>query len=447
MHVITVKDAQKCLRIDSVLVGQPAAVALTLSKTDITCHGANNGTVTALFSETGASIRLDNGSFVSTASPVTFTGLAPGKHVVTLKNASNCSGADSVQIVQPDALSLTLVTTAPSTLTSSDGTVIATFGGGTPGYAVSFDHGPFVTASSPDTFRNLANDLYYTVLLRDTALCEAIDSIVVGLRTGIPYSLQEHWNLLSVPVGMGNASIASLFPTASGPAIQYYQKAYHLASTVEGSAGFWLTSTAATSLTLTGVPHLEDTLAVTAGWNLIGSHYEPVAVTDIRSDVPGIVTSQFFGYAGTYAPSDTIHPGRAYWAKVSADSRLFLSSHALTLARSPIRVTPATDRPPTPPHAEGATAEEAPATFALQANYPNPFNPSTVIRYQLPEATRVTLRVFDMLGQEVGTLVDGTEEAGFKSVTWDAATFASGVYYYRLTAGTFHEIRKMILLR
>jgi len=88
-----------------------------------------------------------------------------------------------------------------------------------------------------------------------------------------------------------------------------------------------------------------------------------------------------------------------------------------------------------------------PTVFALEQNYPNPFNPSTRIRYQLPTQSYVSLKVYDVLGREVGTLVDGIERPGYKSVLWDASGVASGVYFYRLQAGQFSAVQKMLLVR
>jgi hypothetical protein len=80
-------------------------------------------------------------------------------------------------------------------------------------------------------------------------------------------------------------------------------------------------------------------------------------------------------------------------------------------------------------------------------NYPNPFNPSTTIKYDLPQASHVTLTVYDLLGREVATLVNNVEEPGHKSVEWNAAAVASGVYFYQLKAGEFVRTKKLLLFR
>jgi hypothetical protein len=102
---------------------------------------------------------------------------------------------------------------------------------------------------------------------------------------------------------------------------------------------------------------------------------------------------------------------------------------------------------------------EVPKTYVLYQNYPNPFNPSTTIRYQLGTQSKVTLKVFNVLGQEVMTLVDGVANSGVYHVRWDGKNnfglgVASGVYFYRIETygvggrgNTFTQVKKMILLR
>ncbi|MGB2958622.1 MAG: T9SS type A sorting domain-containing protein, partial [Bacteroidota bacterium] len=88
-----------------------------------------------------------------------------------------------------------------------------------------------------------------------------------------------------------------------------------------------------------------------------------------------------------------------------------------------------------------------PSAFSLAQNYPNPFNPETSISYALPVDTRVTLSVFNALGQEVANLVDGEMLAGVHSVKWNASGLASGVYFYRIAAEGFVETKRLILTK
>ena len=88
-----------------------------------------------------------------------------------------------------------------------------------------------------------------------------------------------------------------------------------------------------------------------------------------------------------------------------------------------------------------------PATFALDQNYPNPFNPTTVVSFQVPVVSNVRLTVYDILGREVTTLVNEKKAPGMYSVSFDAAGLSSGVYFCRLTAGAYHDAKKMLLLR
>ena len=96
---------------------------------------------------------------------------------------------------------------------------------------------------------------------------------------------------------------------------------------------------------------------------------------------------------------------------------------------------------------DGGGGARLPKAWSLSQNYPNPFNPSTTIRYGLPSRSHVTLTVFNTLGQQVATLVEGEQEAGFHEAVFNAKNLASGVYLYRLTAGSYVETRKLVLVR
>lgn len=92
-------------------------------------------------------------------------------------------------------------------------------------------------------------------------------------------------------------------------------------------------------------------------------------------------------------------------------------------------------------------AKLVPTVFALNQNYPNPFNPSTVVSFDLPVASRVTITVFNVLGQKVATIVDEEMEAGSHEKNWDATNYSSGMYFYRIQANNFTETKKMLLLK
>ncbi len=85
--------------------------------------------------------------------------------------------------------------------------------------------------------------------------------------------------------------------------------------------------------------------------------------------------------------------------------------------------------------------------FKLSQNYPNPFNPITIINYELQFTNYVYLSIYNLLGQKVATLVSERQAAGYHQVEWDASSFSSGIYYYRLEVGEFREVKKMVLLR
>ena len=98
---------------------------------------------------------------------------------------------------------------------------------------------------------------------------------------------------------------------------------------------------------------------------------------------------------------------------------------------------------------KGVNLEESnlPSDYSLSQNHPNPFNAGTVISYQLPVASYVKLEVYNLFGQSVATLVDSKQQAGYRTVVWDASEVSSGLYFYRLTAGHYTETNRMMLVK
>ena len=93
------------------------------------------------------------------------------------------------------------------------------------------------------------------------------------------------------------------------------------------------------------------------------------------------------------------------------------------------------------------TASNTPSNYELNQNYPNPFNPTTNISYSIPKTSKVTLKVFDILGREVQTLINKEQTPGHYTVTFNAQNLASGVYFYQINAGSFIQTKKLMLLK
>jgi len=88
-----------------------------------------------------------------------------------------------------------------------------------------------------------------------------------------------------------------------------------------------------------------------------------------------------------------------------------------------------------------------PVLYKLYDNYPNPFNPSTTLRYSLPEASLTSIKIYDAVGKEVAVVVNEMKTAGTYQIEFNAVGLSSGIYYYSIQAGTFSETKKMILMK
>ncbi len=260
------------------------------------------------------------------------------------------------------------------------------------------------------------------------------------------YGVQDKWNMVSVPLTLGDYTKTSVYPNAVSNAF-YFDNLYQPAPVLANGVGYWAKFDGAQSVALTGSARDLDSFTVSQGWNMVGSISSPVDVTEITSDPPGIVTSNFFRFDALYVAAATIEPGRAYWVKTTSAGKLILNAAGPPPGAGRIRIEDTGEMPPPPPEDGMNTVRAVPAEFALGQNYPNPFNPTTTIRYALPEAVRVTLRVYDVLGREVAGLVDAVQEPGYYAVELDARSLSSGTYFYRLAAGKYARTMKVQLMR
>ncbi len=255
------------------------------------------------------------------------------------------------------------------------------------------------------------------------------------------------WNIVSVPSVVADYSKNALFPTSTTDAF-YFDGAYQTGATLENGPGYWLKFDSAEVVSLIGALLTADTFTVLEGWNMVGSIGEPVPVSNITSEPPGIVTSQFFGYTTGYSVVPSILPCRGYWVKASQSGQLILSTVPAQAPGNRIRIVPTEERPPSPPGEAVLEASPAvPTTYTLDQNYPNPFNPSTTIRYGLPEGAEVTIEIFNIIGERVARFDEGFRDPGRHYLVWDARGLPGGVYFYRLKAASFVVSKKMILLK
>ena len=351
---------------------------------------------------------------------------------------------------------------------------------------IDFVYGPLIAGSFPSDASGASIDIkdyiggdyrYYDIAGHGTGLAGALISSLNPLRnwpgsdscyrikTQIVgrYGVANGWNIVSVPLAVSNHNKANLFPSAVSHLFGY-QGGYVDLDTIANGVGYWLKFSGDQNVSLIGFLQTQDSIAVQPGWNLIGSIGSAVLANSIGSTPGPIITSQFFGYDRGYYAADTIQPGKGYWVKVHQTGSLILSSSGEMMPATRVKIEPTEELPPPPPEPQSPSgAQIVPHQFALEQNYPNPFNPVTLIRYELPAQAYVRLSVYDMLGREVSRLVDGVQEAGYKSAEWNpsdnrtglaAGGMSSGVYFYRIEAtGIFSpskpyvEVKKMLLVR
>lgn len=364
----------------------------------------------------------------------------------------------------------------------------------------------------------------------------------------ISISYATAWNLLSLPVSVGDPSKAGLYPFPSSPLFGY-NGAYVVSDTAFIGQGYWLRLNAGQKVIYNGDAVTSKSIDVADGWNMIGAISLPLNTASVTSVPPDIISSRFYGYGSSYTTVTSLQPGFGYWVKVKQAGQLILNSgpsragepdavspqkygrltirdveghvQRLLVGRSvPAQALSLAELPPLPPLGvfdvrfgsnrslesvadgeaktfpvavsaarfpvsvswesadlpasavfggarnssgtrwqatipDGTTRIElsvsgslsVPHEFSLGQNYPNPFNPATHVEFSVPAEQFVSLMVYNVLGQEVATLVNEVRQPGRYAVEWDASNQPSGVYYYRIAAGSFTATKALILLK
>lgn len=301
--------------------------------------------------------------------------------------------------------------------------------------------------------------------------------------------LAERWNLIGVLSYPASPALAAFLPPGISPGVFFgYRDGYFIADSLMPTHAYWLKTFAPGWLILSGlgVPgnpkqfgrnplHSMGVLELADGSGACQRLYfgqadgvsadlyamppaPPEGVFDARFSSGNAIAVPGTGHNSVTGIriSSALYPVTVAWERKDVSFRAWLLSDGREtelIGRGKMLLKTgetALSLKLSPPGA----GEGRPREFALHQNYPNPFNPLTSLSYELPVSSRVTLKIYNLLGETVKLLIDGTESAGMKTVEWDAGSVATGVYFYRLEAAAsdgsgraFIQVKKMMVIR
>jgi photosystem II stability/assembly factor-like uncharacterized protein len=330
------------------------------------------------------------------------------------------------------------------------------------------------------TVKNLAPGTYYwSVQAIDNAFIgsafAAEQTFTITIKASVTFDFPISggaWYLISLPVIPPDSSVSALFGNGvSAVGWNNNHNVYDNANKLNPQIGYWLAVNQAHSAIISGMPVPNFTAHFSPGWHLIGGLANAIDFTNPQDTPDGSIIATF-GWdpaSGSYYPTTTLEPGKGYWIAVAQECDVTIGGgSATTVAKTTSAMSwqefaaSFGELPPSPPSSviSDQLTVNKPVDYGLSQNYPNPFNPETVIEYQLPEAGRVSLKIYDLVGREVRTLINEEKPAGYHRVRWDGKDNAgqklnSGVYFYRLQVGTlsngleqdFVQTRKVVLLK
>lgn len=272
-----------------------------------------------------------------------------------------------------------------------------------------------------------------------------------SLYFGVSYILNDNFNTMMLYIDAGKLGGITNFNSTSGyngdyaknfvfretNTIDYFAAAYHIDSPV------FYRSDSSTSFLMSDLVNMKRgtngrDFEISISWNDIYGLGAGIIPSGIEINSVSLVAGGFNYGAGDAMPNNIDVDGDAgpdsliNLAKISPDKN-FDGIPDPTIIISDVDET--------------GIVSSLPTVFNLEQNYPNPFNPATIIDYAVPSNEFVSLKVYDILGREVITLVNEQKNAGYYSISFNASNLSSGVYFYKLTAGSFTQIKKMLLLK
>ncbi len=263
--------------------------------------------------------------------------------------------------------------------------------------------------------------------------------------------------LISVPGQAANMSVASLFPNAEGGiALDYVNNDYQAVTVLETGKGYWLNILSPGQVQIVVTPISQFTRSLTAvSWHLLGSVITSQNVQSVQTVPSGAITT-IFGYdplRNSYYPAQFIEPQQGYWVGCLQNCQISVGgTGALAVMDGTLAyATAKCPELPPPPDVSHWRKVNAPDQFSVMPNFPNPFNPSTIITFSLPRAEKVDIKIYNALGQCVRQLLQQLREAGVHQVVWDGLDdegrkAGTGIYFYHVRAGMESKVGKMVML-
>ena len=289
-----------------------------------------------------------------------------------------------------------------------------------------------------------------------------------GQLSSVSYHFQRAgWYMVSLPVIPQDNSVCTLFPEAlSAFHWDAVSGVYNDVTEIGPKNGYWLAISNTSQTNIEGATLYNYTVHFTSqGWYMIGALRGSTDFTNPNDNPDGTVLSPAFGWnpdQNEYFQTNMLDEKNGYWIAVFGECDLTVggSSSGGEISKSIAKTNWSTftsqygASPPAPPNVEWGMGKlvQVPTEYGLSQNFPNPFNPETVIQYQLPKQGHVTLIIYNMMGQEVRRLVDEEKRAGYHQVVWDGRNnlgshVGSGIYLIQIRAGSFSQTRKLLLVQ
>jgi hypothetical protein len=184
----------------------------------------------------------------------------------------------------------------------------------------------FVNMNAGDVDLALGNGILHTTWFADGEIYYRRGLLPPYAKdtVAITVTLDSHWNIVSLPVLAQDTAVSSILPLSTSPAFSYEVGTYQENETMTFGRGYWVKMSDTDTVTMVGGKLYEDTIDINPGWNLIGSISYPISVTGLSTIPPGVISSDFYAYEGSYRKAEVLVPGRGYWMKASTLGKLVL---------------------------------------------------------------------------------------------------------------------------